>query len=139
MRIGKKKGFTMIELLVAVAIIAVLSAIILVQFSTTRQKGRDVRRLSDVGQLKKALSLYQIDNGAFPVYATETTITGLDAFSLELEASGAITQVPFDPQHPTLTYTYQSNVSGSDYSLSFCLERDDFFNYSSGCGNTIGP
>ena len=135
----KKRGFTLIELIVVVAIIAILSSIVSTQFSTIRSKSRDARRISDVIQIKKALSLYQIDVIQFPVHASAITITGEDAFSTTLEESGVIAEVPSDPQHPEISYTYQSNSTGSDYDISFCLETETIPNYSQGCGNKIGP
>jgi general secretion pathway protein G len=137
--LNPKQGFTILEMLVVLAIIAVLSAIGITQFSNAQQKSRDVKRLSDVREIKKALNLYQIDNIRFPIQTTELTITGDDSFSTILEASGFITEVPTDPQHPGLSYTYQSNSAGSDYDIRFCLETDTVPNYSQGCGNTISP
>ena len=131
-------GFTIIELMVVIAIIALLSTIGIVQFSTAQQKSRDVRRLSDAQEIKKALNLYQIDNTSFPIHPSSIIITGDDAFSLALEASGAITDVPIDPLVGFI-YTYQSNSAGTDYDISFCLETNTIANYSQGCGNTIGP
>jgi general secretion pathway protein G len=53
-----KKGFTIIELLVVIAIIGVLSAILMVNFSSSRAHARDAQRISDVSQIQLALSLY---------------------------------------------------------------------------------
>lgn len=134
-----KKGFTIIELLVVITIIGVLSSLAMAQLSYAQRKSRDARRMSDVGQITKALNLYQIDNNIFPIHTSAITITGDDAFSSALEASGAISEVPADPHHPGSTYIYQSNSSGSDYDITFCLETDSIPNYSQGCSNTIGP
>ena len=61
-----KKGFTLIELLVVIAIIGLLSSIVLVILKGTRDKARDVRRLSDMRQIRLALELYYDSNGNYP-------------------------------------------------------------------------
>lgn len=132
-------GFTLIELIVVVAIIAVLSSIVVTQFSSAQMKSRDARRIEDVVQIKKALSLYQVDNTQFPVETVVVIITGVDSFSTTLIGSGAMSAVPTDPRHPVTSYTYQSNSAGSDYDLTFCLEGNTIPNYTQGCGNTISP
>jgi prepilin-type N-terminal cleavage/methylation domain-containing protein len=53
-----KKGFTLIELLVVIAIIGILSSVVLASLSTARQKSRDAKRISDIGQVRLALELF---------------------------------------------------------------------------------
>lgn len=55
-------GFTLIELLVVIAIIGILSSVVLASLGSTRKKGRDARRLTDIRQLETALELYYDDN-----------------------------------------------------------------------------
>ena len=57
----KKPGFTLIEILVVIAIIGLLSGVILVAINPARAKARDVRRKSElrqVGQFLSASSCY---------------------------------------------------------------------------------
>jgi len=124
--------------MVVIAIIALLSSVTVTLLSSAQQKSRDSRRMVDVGQIKKALSLYQIDNKIFPIHTTEITITGDDLFSVALESAGVIPEVPVDPW-AGYSYTYQSNSSGSDFDIRFCLETNTIPNYSQGCGNSISP
>jgi len=61
-----KKGFTLIEILIVVAIIALLSSVILVGLGTFRAKGRDSRRMADLREVQNGLELYFIKNGWYP-------------------------------------------------------------------------
>lgn len=60
------RGFTLIELLVVIVIIGILSSIILVSLSGSKAKARDGQRVSDLGQIQLALSLYYDRCGQYP-------------------------------------------------------------------------
>lgn len=59
-------GFTLVELLVVMAIISILTMITVSQFQTARRKANDVSRKGDLNSLSKALHLYFSDYGFFP-------------------------------------------------------------------------
>ncbi len=139
MKIQKIRGFTIVELLVSLAIIAMLFSAVLALTGDARQKARDSQRMSDVREISKALALYTVDTGSFPIETTAITITSDDAVSTALEAEGVISETPTDPTHPTTVYTYQSSSNGDTYIVSFCLETNTIENYSQGCGNTLTP
>ena len=133
------RGFTLMELLVAAAIIGIHSSVATAMISSSQLKARDSERITQVRQLQKALSLYQIETNLFPIHTTAITITGSDAFSLALEERDVMPEVPADPNHPNTVYTYQSNAAGNDYTITFCLDTSTISGYSQGCGNTITP
>lgn len=62
----KQKGFTIVELLIVIVVIAILAAISIVAYNGIQQRGRDAQRKSDIATISKALELYYIDNGAYP-------------------------------------------------------------------------
>ena len=66
---NKQKGFTLIEILVVIGIIAVLAAIVIIAINPARQfaQARDAKRTSDVSAISNAIGQYISDNkGAFP-------------------------------------------------------------------------
>jgi general secretion pathway protein G len=133
----KTRGFTLIELLVVIAIIGILASIILASLGSSQLKARDARRISDIDSYQKALALYLITSGSYPVSTATTTLDGTDAVSAALITAGGIDVAPKDPQSPVTDYTYRSDSSGSKYWLGFCLETNDLRNYTQGCGNTV--
>lgn len=62
----KQRGFTIVELLIVIVIIAILAAITIVAFNGVQQRARDAKRKQDVAQIAKLLSIYELDNG--PMY-----------------------------------------------------------------------
>lgn len=59
-QMSKKKGFTLLELLIVIAILAVLGAIVifLLNPAETLRKARDSQRISDLSTIKTALGIY---------------------------------------------------------------------------------
>ncbi|MBI2029451.1 prepilin-type N-terminal cleavage/methylation domain-containing protein [Candidatus Gottesmanbacteria bacterium] len=62
-----KFGFTLIELIVVMAIIAILAAAGLSSFTSTQKKGRDGRRKADLTQVSRSLEFYYNDHGQYPI------------------------------------------------------------------------
>ena len=60
---SNKKGFTLIELLVVIAIIAILFVVVLLTLNPAEllRQARDSNRVSDMGTMKSAISLYLAD------------------------------------------------------------------------------
>lgn len=64
-----RKAFTLVELLIVIAIIAVLSGVVLVAINPTEmlRKSRDSKRLQDLDTIRTALELYATKNGSYPI------------------------------------------------------------------------
>lgn len=63
MKISGKSGFTIIELLIVIVIIAILAAITLVAYSTIQSRATDSAMRQGSEQFAKALQLWAVDNG----------------------------------------------------------------------------
>ncbi len=64
--IRMKKGFTLIELIVVIAIISLLASVVLSSLGTARQKATDTSKIQAVEQMRNALQLYLTDKGSYP-------------------------------------------------------------------------
>jgi prepilin-type N-terminal cleavage/methylation domain-containing protein len=133
-----KKGFTLIEILIVVAIIAILASVVLVGLGPTQQAGRDARRISDLSEVQNGLELYYNKCGYYPG-ASSATDASCDAsvpggtvvaaytyMAGELQAIGiGISSVPVDPNNTSPhQYMYAtSGASGESYVLGADLEN----------------
>jgi prepilin-type N-terminal cleavage/methylation domain-containing protein len=65
-----QKGFTLIELMVVIAIIGLLSTIVLVSLAKAKEKARSAYAIQEVRQIQIAMEEYYNDNGTYPYNAT---------------------------------------------------------------------
>jgi type II secretion system protein G len=126
----KKRGFTLIELLVVISIIGILASIVISSLDSSRKKGRDARRLSDIKQIQLALEVYYDQNSSFPsqIANSLTCNTSYGAScATNLTGPGYIPVVPRDPSdnHDYDYAPYAANGSVSpciSYHLGAALE-----------------
>ena len=63
---GSRAGFTIVEMLVVISVIAILAGVITVGYGSVQENARDQTRISDLEQIRLALNLYKQDLGAYP-------------------------------------------------------------------------
>lgn len=102
MRRGSRtSGFTLIEIMVVVVIIAILAALIVPKVMSRPDEARIVAARHDVATLMQALKLYRLDNLRYPT--TEQGLTALVARPTagpppaNWKAGGYLERLPKDP------------------------------------------
>ncbi len=70
-----ERGFTLIELMIVVAIIAILAGILVPNFVNARSQAQTAACESNLRQIATALELYYADNQQYPSAASFTNVT----------------------------------------------------------------
>lgn len=139
------QGFTLIELIVVIAIISILSALLMTNFVGIRERGRDAQRKADVRQIQSALELYRADEGSYPTSGLDLCGDGNSLTSTD-GATVYMQEVPCDPlgaeYYNSGVYYYESS-DGSTYEIVACLENasdsDQNATDSPGTGTGLTP
>jgi prepilin-type N-terminal cleavage/methylation domain-containing protein len=124
----KRKGFTLIEILIVVAIIAILASVVLVGLGPTQQAGRDARRISDLSEVQTGLELYYNKFGIYPGTAAGGTGAPAAATWASLSASvtgagvGITAAFPNDPSSGK-SYQYWYGAGNTHYVIGATLEN----------------
>lgn len=120
-------GFTIVELLIVIVVIAILAAITIVAYTGVQERARYSAMRSDLSSLNKAILLYYAENGQYPItQATSATCSGSwcgwdQATNDDFIPGLSPTYIANTPQLPSAnanndTYLYRS-PSGTDYKL----------------------
>lgn len=113
-----QRGFTLIEILIVVAIIAILASVVLVGLGPTQAQGRDARRISDLREVQTGLELYYNKNGVYP-----TASTWADMTAALTQGNIGVSQIPVDPSG-NQKYSYENTAGASDYVIGAQLETN---------------
>lgn len=68
------KGFTLVEMMVVIAIIGILSVVVYASFSQARMQARDKIRQGQLEQLQVAIELYKDKYGRYPASGCSTPV-----------------------------------------------------------------
>lgn len=147
-----EEGFTLVELLIVVAIIAILAGVVFVALDPAQKFGeaRDSTRESDVQSIAQAIKVDQVDNGGDYISEVATTTQGTnymigtcssasqsdcsdvtidtnDCVDLTgLSDEGYLPEVPQDPDTGTAAKTgYYVRKSTSSIFVGACTHEDD--------------
>lgn len=95
MKRKNKNGFTLVELLISMSIIAVLAVVLTASFSNAQKNGRDQRRIADLKAIQNAAEQMVLLSGTYP-----TTSGWYLATSPAWSVAGQVVlaKVPGDPK-----------------------------------------
>lgn len=115
--IGRQRGFTLLEIMVVVAIIAILSTVVVLNLVGKTHEASVARAKGDIQALTSALQLYKLDNFTYP-----TTQQGLESLQQKPDGNPPapnwkryVDRLPSDPWgHP---YQYLNPGQHGDFDV----------------------
>lgn len=113
----KRNGFTLIEIMVATMIVAMLSIIGVVSYNSVNKRSRDAKRKSDLEQVRSALEMYRTDNGWYP--GSSQVFIPLTDLSSSLVPT-YLPSIPADPKGTTYYYSPVQGASANIYQYCVC-------------------
>lgn len=141
---AKRRGFTLIEILLVITIIGILASIAIPNSLKAQRRAKVARAQSDMRTMTLALEAYRVDNDRYPNPYTHSAYTGLAGvhqppsiyFSGEQLTTPVafINTVPFDPfdnaGKPYGDIDYNALDLGND--SEYCIGRYDYYAMSDG-------
>ena len=130
------KGFTIVELLIVIVVIAILASISIVAYTGIQARARDSQRLQDIKTIVKVLELYKLQNGTYPEEVStagsggwELTTDGTNPtnfLSALKSGSTGVSKVPLDPKN-TATPNLDPSAGNNNYVYYY-------YHYTAGTG-----
>ena len=136
-----QKGFTLIELVIVVSILAILAGVMVPRLASRAAKARDARRLADMRALVTAIESHYADTGRYPDFNENASIGGWDVsfdgnFINDLTNKGYLPEPARDPlndeSHHYRYYRYDQGSYGCESNTPFYVlgvkrfETDEF-------------
>ncbi len=113
----KERGFTLFELLVSISIIAILTALVSLSYSSAQKKARDVRRIKDMQSIQTAAEqFYALSNYLYPAG------TGAPA-NWTVNGEVILQVFPTDPKGVGWTAYVSSFTPASSYCVCAAVEN----------------
>lgn len=114
----KSKGFTIVELLIVIVVIAILATLVIVTFTGIQQKARDSQRQTDINALDSHLEAFYANNGYYPTLNDLQTASWVSSNMKGLDPQSLIS-----PEGDTIAGTAGSGGTGGwayGYSTTGC-------------------
>jgi type II secretion system protein G len=129
-RAKQSRGFTLLELLITIAIVGIIAAIAIPAYSNYRQKAKIAEAIADLRNLRLAIEMLAIDTEMWPTQkAVGDASGGLEVWNLNEDTAGLVAtngafpgwagpyiqSVPKDPWGSDYFFDSDYDIDGTNY------------------------
>ncbi len=111
----KRRGFTLIEVVVVLAVVAILAAVLVPMISSNIQQARTAKAASDVAAIGQAMVRFHQDLGVWPVRVTATPLVGAAELVGPGTVPGFAMGATWQGRAPTLPLEFHLVENGGAY------------------------
>ena len=132
----KQSGFTLIELMIVVAIIGILAAIAVPQYNTYITKSKASEGLTLANGAKLAVAEYHSMNGEMPVNNEQAgweSVSGSNVGSINIGVDGVVTVIYNDGSGSVLRGKILELTPTADGAINWACKATDISKYVKGC------
>ncbi len=131
-------GFTLVEMLLVLVILATLAAIVIPKMAGRSQQAKVTAAASQINSIEQALDSFEVDNGYYPKGGALNELLDQPAGAPNWKGPYLKKGIPLDPWGNPYTYEYPGKHSTNGYDL-MCMgpdgragTDDDITNWDSG-------
>jgi type IV pilus assembly protein PilA len=118
-KLGDERGFTLIELMIVVAIIGILVSIAVPLYASVQSRARVAKAQADVRGLASAVSVYSAHMGVLPAALTDLTAVATNPAGITAGPfMAAVPTVPATNWTPQPDYSYVPNTATGLFVIS---------------------
>ncbi len=126
---NSNKGFTFIELIISMSIIAILSILWFISYSKNLEDSRDSQRKSDLSLVSNALESFKLKRWSYPIPWNNYNITNnwyIVALQWKLDENIILSTIDKIPKDPfiNIPYVYSVTKNNKEFQLSATLENN---------------
>lgn len=144
----RQKGFTIVELLIVIVVIAILAAITIIAYNGIQKRANDAAIQSDLKNIATALSNYNALKGTYPTSETQISNMNNTALTGVAEANAKVSRdsydlttaaAPGDQNARNLLICVRSGGTSPAFGIAAFSKSGDVWFYTSGGGLTKSP